>query len=131
MGYWDKKKPEPEEPAEETVTLEDIEKDTLEELGEVEKGFRERMKQENKRFRDMCDTEYWCCVCFTSRDQKEEFLKKIGMDTDLKYIDGHEMAKAFRKSLKTPDLEFAQVRPFDKEYLDRSADFPKKDTEGK
>lgn len=131
MGYWDKKKPEPEEPVEETVTLEDIEKDTIEELGEVEKGFRERMKQENKRFRDMCDTEYWCCVCFTSREQKEEFLKKIGMDTDLKYIDGHEMAKAFRKSLKTPDLEFAQIRPFDKEYLDRSADFPKTDTEGK
>lgn len=124
MGYWDKRAPKKEEPeVEEVGTLEELEAATLEELGESEKGFRERMKQENKRFRDMCDTEYWFCVCFTSRGQKEEFLRKAGIDTDLKYIDGHDMAKAFRKSLKTPDLEFAQIRPFDKEYLDRSADF--------
>lgn len=124
MGYWDKQNVKPEEPEEEINSLADLEEETLSELGEVEKSFRERMKNENKRFRDMCDTEYWCCVCFTSREQKEEFLQKIGMDTDLKYIDGHEMAKAFRKSLKTPDLEFAKIKAFDKEYLDRAAKLP-------
>lgn len=127
MGYWDKEKiVEPEVEEEDTgMTLEELEQGSLEDLGEVEKSFRERMKQENSRFRDMCDTEYWFAVCFTSRAQKEEFLEKIGMDTDLKYIEGREMAKAFRKSIKTPDLEFAQIRPFDKEYLNRSADLSK------
>lgn len=124
MGYWDKQTAKPGEPVEEINSLADLEEETLSELGEVEKSFRERMKNENKRFRDMCDTEYWCCVCFTSREQKEEFLQKIGMETDLKYIDGHEMAKAFRKSLKTPDLEFAKIKAFDKEYLDRAAKLP-------
>lgn len=81
MGYWDKKNAAnkvQEESQQEEDTLENLEKETLEELGDVEKSFRERMNAESKRFRDMCDTEYWFCVCFTSREQKEEFLKKSG-----------------------------------------------------
>lgn len=120
MGYWDKNTPvEPETEEVEEVTLDELEAEGLEAVGEIEKSFRERMKQESSRFRDMCDTEYWFAVCFTSREQRNEFLEKIGIDPELKYIDGHEMAKAFRKSIKTPDLEFAQTRPFDKEYLKR------------
>lgn len=125
MGYWDKKnaanKVQEENPQEED-TLEKLEKETLEELGDVEKSFRERMNAESKRFRDMCDTEYWFCVCFTSREQKEEFLKKIGMETDVKYIDGKDMARAYRKEIKTPDLDFAKVKPYDKEYCNRARD---------
>lgn len=124
MGYWDKKrhekKPEVEDSA--TDTMEELEKSTIAELNEVEKGFRERMKQGNSRFRDMCDTEYWFCVCFTSREQREEFMRKAGLPTDEKYIDGREMAKAFRKSIKTPDIEFAQIQAFGKEYVDRAMD---------
>ena len=124
MGYWDKKrhekKPEVEDSA--TDTMEELEKSTIAELNEVEKGFRERMKQENSRFRDMCDTEYWFCVCFTSREQREEFMRKAGLPTDEKYIDGREMAKAFRKSIKTPDIEIAQIQAFGKEYVDRAMD---------
>ena len=46
MGYWDKKEPavpEPEE-REQADSLENVEAECLEEMGEVEKGFRERMK---------------------------------------------------------------------------------------
>ena len=123
MGYWDKKNAAnkvQEESQQEEDTLENLEKETLEELGDVEKSFRERMNAESKRFRDMCDTEYWFCVCFTSREQKEEFLKKIGMETDVKYIDGKDMARAYRKAIKTPDLDFAKVKPYDKEYCNRA-----------
>lgn len=122
MSYWDKKeKDKPEAPETDFAvdTLEAMEQGTIAELTEVESGFRERMKAENKRFRDMCDTEYWFCVCFTSREQKEEFLQKIGMDTDLKYIDGKDMARAYRKAIQTPDMEFAKIRPFDKDFLNR------------
>jgi hypothetical protein len=125
MGYWDKKNAAnkvQEESQQEEDTLENLEKETLEELGDVEKSFRERMNAESKRFRDMCDTEYWFCVCFTSREQKEEFLKKIGMETDVKYIDGKDMARAYRKAIKTPDLDFAKVKPYDKEYCNRARD---------
>lgn len=120
MGYWEKKTPAESAVEEiEAVNLEQLEAEGFEAVSEIEKSFRERMKQENSRFRDMCDTEYWFAVCFTSREQRNEFLEKIGIDPELKYIDGREMAKAFRKSIKTPDLEFAQIRPFDKEYLKR------------
>lgn len=120
MGYWEKKTPvETENEEAEAVDLEQFESEGLEAVGEIEKSFRERMKQENSRFRDMCDSEYWFAVCFTCREQRNEFLEKIGIDPELKYIDGREMAKAYRKSIKTPDLEFAQMRPFDKEYLKR------------
>lgn len=125
MGYWDKKNAAnkvQEESQQEEDTLENLEKETLEELGDVEKSFRERMNAESKRFRDMCDTEYWFCVCFTSREQKEEFLKKIGMETDVKYIDGKDMARAYRKAIKTPDLDFAKFKPYDKEYCNRARD---------
>lgn len=125
MGYWDKKNAAnkvQEESQQEEDTLENLEKETLEELGDVEKSFRERMNAESKRFRDMCDTEYWFCVCFTSREQKEEFLKKIGMETDVKYIDGKDMARAYRKAIKTPNLDFAKVKPYDKEYCNRARD---------
>lgn len=124
MGYWDKRtaKSEPE-PEETTIgSLKDLEDAMHEELGEIEKSFRARMEQENNRFRDMCDTEYWVCVCFTSRAQREEFMAKVGLPTDEKYINGREMAKAFRKSIKTPDLEFAKTRPHDKEYIKRVLD---------
>ena len=78
MGYWDKKEPKAQEQEEEQEdSLEALEGDCLKEMDEVSKGFRERMKAENDRFRDMCDTEYWFCVCFTSRAQKEELLRAL------------------------------------------------------
>lgn len=126
MSYWERKKTKEEPIKEEQEAtlggLDELEENTIDELGEVEKSFRERMARENSRFQDMCDTEYWFCVCFTSRAQKEEFMQKAGLPVDEKYIEGREMAKAFRKSIKTPDLEFAKIQPFGKEYVNRIMD---------
>lgn len=121
MAYWDKRETKRKEP-EALPGLEELEDQTLDDLGEVEKSFRERMKTENKRFLDMCDTEYWFCVCFTSRAQKEELLKLLKMDVDEKYIDGRELAKAIKKELKTPDLTFAKIKGADKEFSARAMD---------
>ena len=121
MSYWGKREKKPTEP-QEPKNLEEFEVACEQELGEVEKSFRERMQAETKRFRDMCDTEYWFCVCFTSRAQKEEFLRSVGMDEDLKYIDGRELAKEVRKPIKTRDMEFAKIKPVNKDYLDISDD---------
>lgn len=120
MGYWDKRETKPvEEEPEEEITLSDYEKGCAETLGEMERSFRDRMKKENKRFQEVTDTGYWFAVCFTSREQREEFMKKIGLEPDLLYVDGREMAKAYKKALATPDLEFPKTQPFGKEYLER------------
>ena len=122
MGYWDKKEPAPQAQEQQEDSLEALESECLADMGEVEKGFRARMKAENERFRDMCDTEYWVCLCFKSRAQKEEFLASVGMETDLKYIDGREMARAVKRPVKTPDLKFARIKAPDKEFSARAMD---------
>lgn len=121
MGYWNGDKPKKEE-KNDHIELEQLESECLEELGEVEQSFRERMSAENKRFRDMCDTEYWCCICFTSRAQKEEFLESLEFDGDLKYIEGKEFARAVKRPVKTEDLKFARIGKGSKEYLSRLID---------
>lgn len=120
MGYWDKKQDEAEQIVAEGGTLESLEGEVLEEIGEIEKSFRERMKNENKRFLDMCDTEYWFCVCFTSRAQKEEMLETLGLPLDEKYIYGRDFAKAVKAQLKTPDLKFAKIKRPNRDFMDRS-----------
>ena len=55
MGYWNDD--EVKETKDDHIELEQLESECLDELGDVEKSFRERMGAENKRFRDMCDTE--------------------------------------------------------------------------
>lgn len=121
MGYWNDDKPKKEE-KNDHIELEQLESECLEELGEVEQSFRERMSAENKRFRDMCDTEYWCCICFTSRAQKEEFLESLNFDGDLKYIEGKEFARTVKRPVKTEDLRFARIGKGSKEYLSRLID---------
>lgn len=121
MGYWNDDKPKKEE-KNSHIELEQFESECLEELGEVEQSFRERMSAENKRFRDMCDTEYWCCICFTSRAQKEEFLGSLDFDGDLKYIEGKEFARAVKRPVKTEGLKFARIGKGSKDYLGRLID---------
>lgn len=123
MGYWDKKQPKAPEVEEiDAIGLEELESDVEKELLDVEKSFRERMSVENKRFRDMCDTEYWFCVCFTSREQKDEFLRSLQLNPDEKYIDGKELARAVKRSIKTKDLEFARISKISKDYLSNIID---------
>lgn len=123
MGYWDKKQPKAPEVEEiDAIGLEELESDVEKELLDVEKSFRERMSVENKRFRDMCDTEYWFCVCFTSREQKDEFLRSLQLNPDEKYIDGKELARAVKRPIKTKDLEFARISKISKDYLSNIID---------
>lgn len=118
MSYWNDA-PRPSVEAEE-ASLAEIEATALKELSELEKTFREKFTKEKNRFRDMCDTEYWVCACFTTRQQREEFLKNMGFDGDEKYVDGRELARACKRALQSPDMEFAKIRAFDKDFLDRT-----------
>jgi len=62
----------------------DIADDTKAEEGEILKTLKEQEKADKRRFDVAVDTEYWCCLYFQSREQKEQFL--IAMDW-LKYGD--------------------------------------------
>lgn len=110
------------EEAGEIPSLEELEEQTHEEIDEIKQGFRDRAKAEQKRFVDVCDTGYWFCVAFSTRAQKEEMLALLGIEPDLKYVDGKEFARAVKKSLKNPDQEFAKIKAFDKDYVRMARD---------
>lgn len=80
------------------------------------------IKAERQKKRDAwrvtVDPEYWVCVCFQSREQKEGFLTKAGwLDLGEKYLDGLEVAKRLGVevlpiplSTKTPPLAPKSLR---------------------
>jgi hypothetical protein len=85
-----------------------IEEDSLVELTELQKGFQDRSKQENDRFKLSTDSEYWCCICFSSREQKEHFLKQTNLlEIGDKYLDGYKVAKKF--NIELPKVKFQKT----------------------
>lgn len=65
-----------------------------EEMSEVLSGFKDRAARENQRNTDATDSEFWFCVCFQTREQKDEFLVKSGlMPMGDKYLDGLAVAE--------------------------------------
>lgn len=67
--------------------------DAAAELTALEEGYRTRAKAEADRFRAATDSEYWVAVCFTSREDKEAFLRAANL-TDIgdKYLSGPAVA---------------------------------------
>lgn len=82
---------------EEQIT--DIEQSVNQEVSDMMALIRENRKNNAERFRDVESGEFWFCVCFQSRNQKETFIKnlhdKFGGDPEGfgdKYISGLELA---------------------------------------
>ncbi|MGI8310685.1 hypothetical protein [Saccharopolyspora hattusasensis] len=85
--------PEPD-PLEGVNYTGDIEADSAAELDALAKGFRERTKREDERFRLATDSEYWFAVCFRTREDKDAFLKAARlMAIGDKYLDGYAVAR--------------------------------------
>jgi len=56
--------------------------------------FKGKEKLENERYKLATDTEFWACLVFKSRDQKEAFLKAAGLyELGDKYLDGVKVAE--------------------------------------
>lgn len=81
----------------------DLESDVKAELDALGKGLSGASKQWAEKFAAMNDSEYWIAICFRSRDQKEEFLRKAGL-TELgdKYLDGEKAAGILGIELDEP-----------------------------
>lgn len=98
----------------EVPTVEDAEAEAEAEVSQALTGFKARASQENQRFEDATDSEYWVALCFQTRDQKEEFLRKMGwLELGDKYLDGMLCAEASRITLE------ARIPPLPDHHLDR------------
>jgi hypothetical protein len=73
----------------------DVQKNADQEMSAVEQEIERNRAASEERFRVAADPEFFFCVCFQSRDQKEEFLKNIGWLDELgdKYLNGLEVAR--------------------------------------
>ena len=84
-----------------------IEEETAEETSEVLKQFNKRHHDEQDRMKYVLDSEYWFCVCFQSRDQKERFLAAMDWAKHGdKYLDGTELAKQNKIELPNTPIKF-------------------------
>lgn len=74
----------------------DLAKDAASEMSALEEGFKSRAQKERDRFQKATDSEFWFAVCFTSREEKEAFLKAAKVNKKFmgdKYIDGRKLAQ--------------------------------------
>ena len=113
---------EEQEQEAEIGTLEDVEKNLADSLNvdEALSSFIERRKKESGRIRDITDTSYYFCVCFSNLDQLIEFCETFGLDAQRMYFDGRDFAKALRRELRTPDTQRPKEQAPSIEYVRRS-----------
>lgn len=73
------------------------------ELSDTLKKLKASLKNEKDVFLENVDSEYWFCVCFQTRAQKDEFLERMKwMDIGDKYLDGLEVAARQEMNLDSP-----------------------------
>lgn len=88
------------------------------EVSDMMQMIRENRKNNAEHFRDIESGEFWFCVCFQSRSQKEEFIEKLlkqyspsaqGTFGD-KYVSGLELADMLNIDIAPITLEVKKNR---------------------
>ena len=106
------------------VKPEGFQKTVDREVSAVRESFIKRAMKESARLASAIDTEYWFCVCFQNRMQKEAFLK--AMDLTLygdKYLDGARFADKLGVKLPPFMATSGLKRPADKKLEPLILDF--------
>ncbi len=117
MAY---KKPVQAKPQKERMTVAELEKAAAAEPEKIMTAFEERAKNEEARLQDATDSDFWFSICFQTREQKEEFLQKMGLlQLGDKYLDGLKVAKALGVKLETPVPPNRKIQKFGGGYLKR------------
>lgn len=102
-SIWDnqafKKKPEVKQ--EKTIP---IEKELTEEVKEL--------LDSKKRFKALSDTEYYVTVIFSTKEDKELFIRNVHIEKGTTFVDGYELANKLNVEPKTPTIKLG--KPFDK-----------------
>lgn len=95
-----------------------LEQAAKKELTEYQKAFKERAKQEERRFELATDTEYWTCLCFQSREQAEAFAQAVDwMPEGQKYVDGVQVARALGIELLEAKVPYNTSQRKDKKLI--------------
>jgi hypothetical protein len=104
----------------------DIEADAAAELGAVEIGFRERMKEEAERFKGATGSDFYFVAVFDDGDQATAFLKGAGFTGggDL-FIDGRKLADAMGIELPASQVTARKIGKPDAKLV-RLAGIPRK-----
>lgn len=72
-------------------------------LDDYKSTFQQRAKTEQDRYTLATDSAYWVCLCFETREQKEEFLRKTELDQlGDKHIDGIVASELLGVHLESP-----------------------------
>lgn len=80
--------------------------------GPVLQAIREREKAQRDDYVAATDSEFWIAVCFETREQKEEFLRRLALlDLGDKYLDGLEVAKRLGIPLESKRPKLRGARP--------------------
>lgn len=128
MSWTDEKKKEIEEENENSddlLNLDETERLTSNIVSGISTGLKSRMKRENQRMKDVCDSAYYFVVCFTNREQMLEFFEKYDIDPE-KFVNGVKLARKLGKPLETPNTIFPSVRGIDKDYARRAKEINNK-----
>jgi len=95
----------------------DPEKMDFEDVAAIENGFKKRANDESRRFALATDTEYWACLCFQTREQKEAFLKALNLiHLGYRYLDGQDVARILGVTLPSADVPYNTSEKIDKTW---------------
>ena len=61
-----------------------------------DEGMAQRLAQEDARYKNAVDSEFWSCLCFKTEQDKADFVQKTGVP-DRTYILGDELREATEK----------------------------------
>jgi hypothetical protein len=97
----------------------DLQDDADTTMSEALRAVIERKKASMERFRVASDPEFYFCVCFQSREQKEDFLKKAGWESigdGGRFLNGLEVARRLNIGIEVLPIEPLKLRGKIKRY---------------
>lgn len=92
-------------------------------LNEVEAAFKARAQAEQKRMEEAVDSEFWICLVFQTRAQKDQFLERAGVDAAIlgdKYIEGPDFARAIGRPVDPVKVRYNNSDKLDRRLVEMS-----------
>lgn len=83
-----------------------VEADSVIELTELQKDFREAAKKEEQMKADNTNSEFFSVLVFKTQAQRDAFYEKLGIKSDdLQYIDGQKLIAALELNIQKVNLK--------------------------
>lgn len=83
-----------------------MEKDSIVELTELQKDFREAAKKEEKMKTDNTNSEFFSVLVFKTQEQRDKFYTLLNIKADdMQYIDGQKLIAAMELNIEKVNLK--------------------------